>query len=145
MNKLLIFTFFLLFTCSLTAQNKTLKAYLDLKEFYHPTVGSYIEIQLQFSGISTHLKNIGDSALQSTLVIYMDIFDTDSLVASDSYILNSPQFLLRDSIVEDFYEIKRFALNEGTYTLKLELQDLGDSTKHKINGSETFSIGSKND
>ena len=143
MYKLLIFTFFLLFSSSFSAQKKNLKAYLDLKEFYNPTLGSYIEIQLQFSGISTHLKNIGDSALQSTLVIYMDIFDSDSLVASDSYILNSPQFLLRDSIVEDFFEIKRFALNEGTYTLNLELQDLGDSTKSKINGSEKFTIESK--
>ena len=143
MYKLLIFTFFLLFTGSFSAQKKNLKAYLDLKEFYHPSIGSYIEIQLQFSGISTHLKNIGDSALQSTLVIYMDIFDTDSLVASDSYILNSPQFLLRDSIVEDFFEIKRFALNEGNYTLNLELLDLGDSTKNKISGSEKFTIESR--
>lgn len=140
MYKLLIFIFFLLFTSSFFAQNKNLKAYLDLKEFYNPSIGSYIEIQLQFSGISTHLKKIGDSALQSSIVIYMDIFNTDSLVASDSYILNSPQFLLRDSIVEDFFEIKRFALNEGEYTLKIELQDLGDSTKNRINGEEHFTI-----
>jgi hypothetical protein len=79
MNKLLIFSFLLLLTNPFSAQEKKLKAYLDLKEFYNPSVGAYVEIQLQFSGISTHLKNIGDSALQSTLVIYMDIFQKDSL------------------------------------------------------------------
>ncbi len=144
MYKSLILTFFLLINGCFSAQNKNLKAYLDLKEFYHPSIGSYIEIQLQFSGISTHLKNIGDTALQSSLVVYMDIFTADSLVASDSYILNSPQFLLRDSIVEDFFEIKRFALEEGDYTLNLELQDLGDSAENKINGSEKFTIESRN-
>ena len=140
MNKLLIFSFLLLLTTTFSAQEKKLKAYLDLKEFYNPSVGAYVEIQLQFSGISTHLKNIGDSALQSTLVIYMDIFQKDSLITSSSYLLNSPQFLLRDSIVEDFYEIKRFALAPGDYSLKLEISDFGDPKRNKINGTESFTI-----
>lgn len=140
MNKLLIFAFLFLFNFSFSAQEKKLKAYLDLKEFYNPSAGAYVEIQLQFSGISTHLKNVGDTALQSTLVIYMDIYGDDTLVTSSSYLLNSPQFLLRDSIVEDFYEIKRFALAPGDYTLKLEISDIGDPNKNKINGSEAFTI-----
>ena len=140
MNKLLILSFLLLLTNPFSAQEKKLKAYLDLKEFYNPSAGAYVEIQLQFSGISTHLKNIGDSALQSTLVIYMDIFQKDSLITSSSYLLNSPQFLLRDSIVEDFYEIKRFALAPGDYSLKLEISDFGDPKRNKINGTESFTI-----
>lgn len=140
MNKFLTFSFLLLVITPFSAQEKKLKAYLDLKEFYNPAAGAYVEIQLQFSGISTHLKNIGDSALQSTLVIYMDIFQKDSLIASSSYLLNSPQFLLRDSIVEDFYEIKRFALAPGDYNLKLEISDVGDPKRNKINGTESFTI-----
>ena len=140
MNKLLIFAFLFLFNFSFSAQEKKLKAYLDLKEFYNPSAGAYIEIQLQFSGISTHLKNVGDTVLQSTLVIYMDIYGDDTLITSSSYLLNSPQFLLRDSIVEDFYEIKRFALAPGDYTLKLEISDIGDPNKNKITGSEAFTI-----
>lgn len=145
MYKSLVFTLFLLFTAQLSAQEKKLKAYLDLKEFYNPEIGSYIEIQLQFAGISTQLKTIGDSALQSTVAIYMDIYKEDSLVNTASYALNSPQFLLRDSIVEDFYEIKRFALDEGSYKLSIEIQDLGDDEGHKINGTESFTIHDKSD
>ena len=145
MYKLIFFTLFLFLSSPLFAQKNKLKAYLDLKEFYNAEIGPYIEIQLQFSGISTVLKTIGDSALQSSLAMYMDIYEQDSIIRSSAYVLKSPQFLLRDSIVEDFYEINRFALDEGDYKLKLEIQDLGGNAKNKINGEQLFTIyGNKN-
>ncbi|MEJ6505989.1 MAG: GWxTD domain-containing protein [Crocinitomicaceae bacterium] len=140
MYKLLFLSLFLFVCPPLFAQKKKLKAYLDLKEFYNPETGSYIEVQLQFSGISTELKTIGDSALQSELAMYFEIYEQDSMIRSSAYILKSPQFLLRDSIVEDFYEINRFALDKGDYKLKLEIQDLGGDAKNKINGEQLFTI-----
>jgi GWxTD domain-containing protein len=48
-------------------------------------------------------------------------------MASDAYRLQSP--IMRDSIVEDFYDIKRFPVKPGAYELAISIQDLNGSGK----------------
>ncbi len=140
MNKLF---FFLLFgSCPLFSfsQEDNLKAYIDVKDFYHPEAGNYAEVELQFAIQSTHLKTIGDTALQASLAIYFDFISKNTLVKSDAYVLNSPLYEIKDSLIEDFYEIKRYSLDPGKYELRIRIQDLNSAEKKEVSGEENFII-----
>lgn len=112
----------LFITSNLFSQNRKLKAYLDEKQYYAPEIGNYIEIQLQFVGYSLNYKENSSKNLQAEIGVIMKITQNDSLIANDGYRLQSPE--MKDSVIEDFYDLKRFALKPGNYIFTIELQDL---------------------
>lgn len=116
--KSLIFILFFLLTIQSYCQ---LKAYLDTKQFYDPQIGNYVEIHMQFvaSSIKYEVKNEG---LQGKVAIRLNVTQKDSSFFSDVYILESP--IMKDSIVEDFYDVIRFAIKPGKYDFKIELSDV---------------------
>ncbi len=124
--KKLLFTAILL-TCTLfvsaqkNQKNQQMKAYLDHKVFYEPSIGNYVEVHLQFLGYSLKYKGVS-GGLQGEVAIQLTLKSGDVVAASDAYRLQSP--VMRDSIVEDFYDLKRFAVKPGTYELEITLQDL---------------------
>jgi GWxTD domain-containing protein len=118
------------------AQEKTIKAYLDTKEFYAPEVGNYLEIYLQFVGPSVKFVSLKDG-LQARVGLSFEVLKNDSLIKADAYILESP--LIKDSIIDDFYEVKRFVLAPGEYDLRIELTDL-NNPKSKTGGKQKIKI-----
>jgi GWxTD domain-containing protein len=98
-----------------------LKAYLDTKQFYNPQIGNYVEIYMQF--VSSSLKyEWKETGLQGKIAIRLNVSQKDSTYFSDLYLLESP--IMKDSIVEDFYDVVRFAVAPGTYNFKIELSDV---------------------
>ena len=146
MNKLIFILFIFCFTSISLCQKSKLKAYIDVKEFFDMNIGNYAEVELQFAIQSATLKNIGDSVLQASVAIFMDILSEGNIVTSDAYRLNSPSYRIKDSLIEDFYEIKRYALGPGSYQLKIRITDLNstDST-NEVSGVENFKINSMKD
>lgn len=126
MKLILSFLFLFLFFNNIKAQNQKLRAYLDSKQFYAPGQGNYVEFQLQFVGPSINYlgKNNG---LIGELAIQMNISQYDSIIASDAYRLSTP--FMPDSIIADFYDIKRFALKPGEYKFSILLQDLNSNNE----------------
>lgn len=133
--KIVVLLSFLL-ALSFSFGQKSLKAYLSEKQFYTPQSGTYVEIQLQFAATSIEYLPVGND-LQGELEITQIIKKGDSIVTFDKYSLKSP--LMVDSIVEDFYDIKRYALIPGAYKLELELKD-ANSTKEGIMAIKEFSV-----
>ncbi len=135
-------TFFLFVLISLlhfgsNAQKNELRAYLDSKQFFAPGVGNYIEFHLQFVGHSINYlpENgglIGEIAVQMSITDYKGV-----KVTSDAYRLATP--FMHDSVVEDFYDVKRFPLKPGDYTFSIELTDL-NSTKESLKASQIIII-----
>ncbi len=121
MQKIALLTALLFLTSMTFGQERKLKAYLDSKQFYAPGVGNYVEFHLQFAGTSLNYLGL-DDGLIGEVAVMMEIRDKDSIVASDAYRLTSP--FMRDSIVEDFYDVKRFKLDPGTYNFNILLQDM---------------------
>lgn len=118
------------------AQKNELRAYLDSKQFFAPGIGNYIEFHLQFVGHSiNYLPENG--GLKGELAVLMSISDANGVVASDAYRLATP--FMKDSIVEDFYDVKRFPLKPGDYTFSIELTDL-NSKKDPLKASQTIII-----
>ena len=123
-------------------QDRKLKAYVDNKQFFAPEIGNYIEFHLQFTGYSINYKG-KDGGLIGDLAVRMKILDQDStVVQEDAYRLETP--FMRDSVVEDFYDVRRFQLAPGTYEFQLMLMDL--NSKHDpINFSQMLVISEMSD
>lgn len=141
MRNLIVLILLALPMLSLANGDKKLKAYLDSKQFYAPTIGNYIEFHLQFVGHSLNYEG-ADGGLIGKVGVGFKIFKNDSVIQSDMYALESP--LMKDSIVEDFYDIKRFQLNPGIYTLELSLFDVL-SEAEPISARQKFVIEEYND
>jgi GWxTD domain-containing protein len=123
---LIVFTLLLAINVAAQKQDKMLKVYLGNKQFYDPTLGNYVEFQLHFEGHTLNYIPTNEGLLGEVVVI-MDIKSGDSIVVSDAYRLKSP--VMRDSIFDDFYDVKRFALNPGDYTLAIELKDFNSENE----------------
>ncbi len=124
MKKLLFLFLCVLFVQNSFAQEKKLRAYLDSKQFYAPEIGNYLEVYLQFAGTSLNYKG-KDGGLAGEVAVRLSILSNDSTIASDAYRLETP--FMKDSIIEDFYDLKRFVLAPGKYTLSIQLMDLNSA------------------
>jgi hypothetical protein len=146
MNKLIFISFLFGFSFISLCQKSSLKAYIDVKEFYDLKSGNYAEVELQFAIQSATLKSIGDTSLQASVAIFIDILSEGKVITTDAYRLDSPSYQIKDSLIEDFYEIKRYALSPGSYQLKIRISDLNsaDST-NEVSGIENFEISAMKD
>lgn len=112
-------------------KDRKLTAYLQTKQFSAPTIGNYVEIHIQFVGYTVNYLPV-ENGLIGELAVQMTITQNDSIVDSDAYRLSTP--VMVDSIIDDFYDIKRFALSPGNYKFNLQLMDL-NSDKDPVKAS----------
>ena len=104
-------------------QNK-LRAYLDTKQFYSPEIGHYNEVYIQVSGKS--VSYIGkENGLIGQLSISIVVKDEEETVITDYYILESP--FMADSIVEDFYDVRRYLLKPNSYNFSIKIKDINNN------------------
>jgi hypothetical protein len=123
----------LVFTASTGAfaQPTPLKAYIDQKSFFSPETGSYAEIQLQFIGYSLKYAPV-EGGLQSRVAIQYTVTSSTKgdTVAADAYVLESP--VMRDSIIEDFFDISRFPIGPGNYTVHTSTPSLQTNVRSRV-------------
>lgn len=122
---IIIFTAYSLQSNAQISKND-LRVYLDCKQFFSPSEKNYAEIYLQFVATSINYIPL-DNGLIAELAIQMSISKADSMIYQDAYRLKSP--FMKDSIIEDFYDIKRFALEAGSYNLNIQVLDLNGADK----------------
>lgn len=118
-------------TASYAQKGQRLTAYLQTKQFLAPEIGNYVEMHFQYVGYTISYK-AQENDLIGEIAVMIDVLKDGQLVANDAYRLSTP--LMVDGIVEDFYDIKRFALEPGAYVCNLELLDL-NSTNSSIKTS----------
>lgn len=108
--------------------SKDVRAYIDSKNYYAPGYGNYIEFQIKFIGSSLNYV-YNESGISAEVLIQMEIKNQDSIIISDAYRLSSPLF--KDSITYDFYDIKRFIIEPGSYDFKIKILDLNNDKDKK--------------
>ena len=111
MKKLLLLFLLLCAQHQQVAAQTKIKAYLDTKQFYATELGNYIEIYLQFVGRSVKFEAV-NNGIQAKIALDFSILQKGNVIRKDAYVLTSP--LAIDSVQDDFYEVKRFALPPGT-------------------------------
>ena len=119
----ILLTLLMLSTTSF-GQTQKLRAYLDNKQFFAPGVGNYVEFNLQFVGHSLHYKGTENGLIADVLVESFITINEDT-INSEAYRLASP--LMRDSIVEDFFDVQRYQLDPGEYKYSIKLTDLNST------------------
>jgi len=99
-----------------------LTAYIDQKTYYSPESGSYAEIHVQFVGHTVSYKGV-EGGLQSNVAVsvFVESASADTIFR-DAYVLESP--VMRDSVIEDFFDLQRIALKPGKYVVNISLQDV---------------------
>jgi GWxTD domain-containing protein len=111
----------LLLSSSTFAQKKQLRAYVDNKQFFAPGVGNYVEFNFQFVGYSIEYNGL-NGGLIGELVVETSVQQGEETIASNAYRLSTP--FMRDSIIEDFYDVQRYQLKPGNYNFNIKLTDL---------------------
>lgn len=85
---------------------------------------SYLETYIRIIGQTVDFKAVKDHAsqMQAGVELILIISQGEKIATYERYILNSPMF----ESPTDFLDVKRFALPEGKYTLKIEAADIND-------------------
>ena len=113
---------FLFFTCfGLTQTKKSLKVFTDYNFFYDPASTEYIELKFQFDSHS--LTTIKENAWYRSKVLVNIKIEKDTIkIVNANYSVESPKF--QDSIIEDFFDVRRYGLKPGNYDLILSFKDV---------------------
>ncbi len=119
------FTIFLailfLFIFSSFSQNtKNVKVYTDYNFYYDPSLGEYIEIKFQFDGKSLTIQKQNNWYRSKVSVNILIKKDSVALI-DKNYFVDSPNF--QDSSIVDFFDVKRYPLQPGSYELIFTLRD----------------------
>ncbi len=117
--RLILSTIFILTVSALFAKPQV---FFNYKVFYKPDQTPFISTSLQFMGGT--FKYTGDDSgdLNASVEITQVFSKNGSIVIADKYILNSP--VMKDSIVDDFYDVQRYGLEPGTYSYELIIRDI---------------------
>lgn len=135
MKLIAIVTLLLAGSTTAVAQQQ-LKAYVDSKQFYAPEIGNYVEFNFQFAGYS--LNYLGaEGGLIGEVLVETSVESPDTILISNAYRLATP--LMRDSIIEDFYDVQRFKLDPGFYSYNIQLTDL-NGQKGPLKASIPFEV-----
>lgn len=123
----------LVFAINLKAQD----VYIGVNSFLSPTTGPYAEITLHFDGeslVGKPIDSINFSSAAEVVLMVSNRLDGE-VVFGDRFLLSGPL----NNTFEDFYEIKRFSISNGTYLLEYQISDHNDTNRVK-SGSKTFVV-----
>lgn len=125
--KHLFILFIGLITCNFSSFSQgKLKAYIDQKNFYSPEIGHFSELHFQFVSYTLNYMPV-EGGLQAKVAVQVVVRNTaNDTVFKDGFALESP--VMRDSIIEDFYDVMRLPVSPGNYSISVSLQDLVTNT-----------------
>lgn len=134
--------YFILISFALASQfvgARSLRTVLDVKQFFSPENGNYIEVYMQFLARSLHFSS--DTTLNSStaLSIQIIISQDDQIVQFDKYKIE--KVYQKDEAIEDLFSIKRFAFPAGSYQLEYEFVDF-NNIKDTIRYAQDIDVGS---
>ncbi len=134
MKKLVIL--FFLFS-SLVDVKASPQVFFNYYVFFDQNHEPYVETSLQFNAGSLKFRKDSIGDLQASVEITQIFKQGDKIVAVDKYNLLSP--LMKNMVVDDFYDLRRFKLASGKYEFELVIKDLyADET---VVGNYDISIG----
>jgi len=131
---------FALFFLPPISSSATPQVYLDYKTYYTPDNEPFIETLLQFISPSFKFKANKNGHLVSSVEITQIFKIGDSIAFVDKYIVNSPE--MKDSTIEDYFDIKRYQLDEFIYNIEIIITDLNNN--ETVSGSQTVQINKLN-
>lgn len=110
------------------SNDKQIQAYFDYKVFQIPNENkAYIECYLEFLGTKINYRPVNTSDLQGRIALQYELRRGDSVYFSNAYRMDTP--IMKDSIVDNFYEVFRINAPVGVYELNINLLDVNSDQK----------------
>lgn len=117
--------------------SKQIKALFDYNVYYAPGQGTYLETYLNFS--APYLKYVEvQEGIQANVQVTLVLAQADSVISFKKYEVASP--VIKDSVLEDLYDVQRFLIAPGEYELEIELFDLNRSLSKPIKAYQLITI-----
>ncbi len=82
--------------------------------------GPYVEIYMHLVGKTAEFVSLSDTSVQANMEVVILFKREGEIIKFDKYRLNSPVY----PNPQDFFDTKRYALEEGGYTLDISVNDL---------------------
>lgn len=117
-----------LFT-ALSANAKSIKAYLMMSEFMGNDSGNYVETYLNINSKSIIYAKNNQGKLQASIAVNILFSRNDSVFAYEKYNLLSPEYDDTLTAKPNFIDVQRFLLKKGEYTFELSITDNNNITK----------------
>lgn len=93
---------------------------------------NYVEVYMHFVAKTLHFIPVEERRLQAGVDVVILFKKNDQIVKYDKYRLNSPS----DTLARNFIDQRRFALENGQYSLEVSIQDIHDSENAKTYTTE---------
>jgi GWxTD domain-containing protein len=117
-----------LFT-GITAQSKSIKAYLMMSEFLASDQGNFVETYLNVNSKSIIYAKNDKGKFQASININILFLRNDSIFGYGKYNLLSPEHDDTLSAKPNFIDVQRFLLKRGEYKFELSITDNNNITK----------------
>ncbi|NOQ71708.1 MAG: GWxTD domain-containing protein [Crocinitomix sp.] len=114
------------------------QVYFNYKLFHTPDQKAFVSTSLQFISGSFKYKGDGNGNLNAQVEITQIFSKDEKIIIADKYVLDSP--LMKDSTVDDFYDVQRYALEPGFYNYELVIKDL--LSGEEVKGEQMIEVGS---
>lgn len=131
MTKLHFILFFLTLFCISTNVQANIDADLDVITYYQDQ-SPFIEVNLHIVGSSLTEKKLEQGMIQTRANILITVLKEENIIDFKKYGLISPSA----ASASDFIDLKRFSIQPGDYTVKVELSD-------QLNSGNTLVIEKK--
>ena len=119
------------------AEAKQIKAMFDYNIFYLPGQGPYLETYFNIS--APYLKYIEvQDGIQANVQITLILKQGEKIIDFKKYEVASP--IVKDSVLEDLYDIQRFMAQPGEYELEIELLDINRKQSKPVVAFQSISI-----
>lgn len=124
MRKQILLIAALIAAMPLAAQEKHLAALFGYSVFYRPdTDQPYVETYLDFDANTLNFGSFEEGSYRATVSITLTVKRGDSLAYVKKYNLHSPASNRQEKNHFTFVDLRRFALSNGLYDLRMELKD----------------------
>jgi GWxTD domain-containing protein len=116
---------------------KQVKALFDYKVYHVPGQGTFVETYLNFSASNLKYVKVQDG-IQSNVQVTFVLKKGDTIVDFKKFEVASP--IVKDSILEDLYDVKRFLVPPGLYELEIELFDMNRKQSKPVRGFQAIEV-----
>jgi len=120
--KRVVFLLLVLAVVSGHAQRARLEVYLDHKRFATPDGKALVEVYLQINTSSCKLKRNDDKTISAKVEVTEIIKKGETIIDFRKAVIDSPKMV--DSLLSDFMDQHRFALNPDNYEMEITVRDL---------------------
>ena len=123
-----------------TLSAQQIQAFFDFNEFHAPEDGAYLETYLTILGESVQFSENENGKLQARVEVTLLVKDGEEIKSFKKYTLKSPEVEAMTQAPVNFIDQQRLPVENGTFALEVQLQDLNVENSEKFTAEQPLVI-----